>query len=151
MRLQALCLRYLIVDDRNHEAFYYLCIWNFWYRHTSFSKFLCNNDEAIVYSMSDLSKQQARLYSSIIDKIEGLPWKIVIMIDYTLQRRTGMNAENVQRFNHGKGFVVGHQWTNIAVRLGQRFKTLPCFPGFFPILEIWDGFQIILAIFLFFL
>ena len=26
-----------------------------------------------------------------------------------------MHTDNVQRFNHGKGFVIGHQWTNIVL------------------------------------
>ncbi|MBT8341458.1 MAG: hypothetical protein KJP07_15730, partial [Desulfatitalea sp.] len=41
-----------------------------------------------------------------------LPWKIAIMIDATIQNRSSLHAENVKRFNHGKGFVIGHQLKN---------------------------------------
>ena len=44
-----------------------------------------------------------------------LPWKIAIIIDSTLQTRFSRHSDNVKRFNHGAGFVIGHQWTNIVL------------------------------------
>jgi hypothetical protein len=54
-----------------------------------------------------------------------LPWKIAIMIDATLQNRSSLHAQNVKRFNHGKGFVIGHQWTNIVLFFNEVLIPLP--------------------------
>jgi len=35
-----------------------------------------------------------------------------------------MNPKNTQRFNHGQGFVIGHQWTNIILILNEMFIPL---------------------------
>jgi hypothetical protein len=29
-----------------------------------------------------------------------------------LQNRSSLHPENSKKFNHGNGFVIGHQWTN---------------------------------------
>ncbi|MEE4356288.1 MAG: hypothetical protein V2I97_07440 [Desulfococcaceae bacterium] len=94
----------------------------------SFGKFLCNNDGIIIYTMNDLSKKQARTYSRVINKTEHLPWKIFIMADDTLQKRSSLKSENVQRFNHGKGFVIGHQWTDIILFFNGKIIPLPPIP-----------------------
>ena len=47
--------------------------------------------------------------------MQGLPWKIALLIDSTLQHRASLHPENAKKFNHGKGYVIGHQWTNIVL------------------------------------
>jgi hypothetical protein len=44
-----------------------------------------------------------------------LPWKIAVIIDATLQNRSSLHTQNAQKFNHGKGYRIGHQWTNIVL------------------------------------
>lgn len=82
-----------------------------------FSKLLKNHPDLAVTKLCELSKKQARQFGQNINFLAdgSLPWKIAILIDATLQRRSSLKAENVKRFNHGQGFVVGHQWTNIVL------------------------------------
>ena len=60
--------------------------------------------------------------------VNGLPWKIVIIIDSTLQHRASLHPENAKTFNHGKGYVIGHQWTNIVLVLGDMLMPLRPIP-----------------------
>ncbi len=80
-----------------------------------FGKFLKNHKILAVHTLNELSKKQAKQFSGIIEKLKDLPWKIAIIIDATTQNRSGRHPENSQRFNHGKGFIVGHQWTDIIL------------------------------------
>ena len=57
-----------------------------------------------------------------------LPWKIAIIIDSTLQKRFSRHSDNVKRFNHGAGFVIGHQWTNIVLMINDQVIPLPPIP-----------------------
>ena len=57
-----------------------------------------------------------------------LPWKIAIIIDATLQRRASLHSENVKKFNHGNGFVIGHQWTNIVLFVNDLLIPLKPIP-----------------------
>jgi hypothetical protein len=84
---------------------------------SGFSKLLKNHPDLAVTKLCELSKKQARQFGRNIGFMAAgkLPWKIAVIIDATLQRRASLHAENVKRFNHGKGFVVGHQWTNIVL------------------------------------
>jgi hypothetical protein len=56
--------------------------------------------------------------------ISGTPWKIFLIIDSTLHRRTSRHIQNSQKFNHGEGWVTGHQWTNTVVVVGGRIIPL---------------------------
>ena len=58
----------------------------------------------------------------------SLPWKIAILIDSTIQRRSSERTENAQKFNHGQGFVIGHQWTNIVLIINDMLIPLPPIP-----------------------
>lgn len=86
-----------------------------------FSKFLKNHSDLAVYKLDELSKKQSKQFAKSIQLLgDGkLPWKIAIMIDATLQNRSSLHAQNVKRFNHGKGFVIGHQWTNIVLLFNE--------------------------------
>src|SRR6266700_7642219 len=46
----------------------------------------------------------------------------------TIQHRASVHPENAKTFNHGKGFVIGHQWTNIVLLLNDSLIPLPPIP-----------------------
>jgi hypothetical protein len=92
------------------------------------SRFLSHNYDLAVYTLESLSKKQAKIYAKILKKSNHLPWEIIIIIDSTLQKRSSLHPENVQRFNHGKGFVIGHQWTNIVLIINGMLIPLPPIP-----------------------
>ncbi len=115
-RLQIICLRYLLslsVETRKHSLTFASELSGI--GKASFCKFLKNNHNIIAYTSEDLSKREAKRFSGIISATESLPWKIFIPIDSTLQSRSSLKTENVQRFNHGQGYVIGHQRTNILL------------------------------------
>jgi hypothetical protein len=129
IRLRIVCLWYLIslmVETRKHSLRSASELSGLGI--SSFSKFLRNNRDAVMYTLKDLSKKQARIYSDIIEKSSGLPWNIFLLIDSTIQVRCGLKSENVQKFNHGKGFVIGHQWTNIILIFNGIIIPLPPIP-----------------------
>ncbi|WP_339136540.1 MAG: transposase [Candidatus Electrothrix sp. GW3-4] len=79
-----------------------------------FSKFLLNHPDVAIHNLDSLSKKQAKqFYKFLADNT--VPWKVAILIDSTLQARSSRHPENAKKFNHGKGFVIGHQWTNIVL------------------------------------
>ena len=92
-----------------------------------FSKFLKNHSDLAVCKLDELSKKQSRQFAKSIRFLADgkLPWKIAIIIDATIQNRSSLHAQNVKRFNHGKGFVVGHQWTNIVLFFNEVLIPLP--------------------------
>jgi hypothetical protein len=93
-----------------------------------FSKLLQSHAKVAITTLESLSKTQARQFAKTLKRVKGLPWKIVIIIDSTLQHRASLHPENVQTFNHGKGYVIGHQWTNIVLVLGDLLIPLPPIP-----------------------
>jgi len=60
--------------------------------------------------------------------VKGGPWMVAVVIDATLHRRSSLHVHNAQRFNHGEGYVVGHQWTNIVLVLNGEVIALPPIP-----------------------
>ncbi len=84
-----------------------------------FHYFLKDNSKVAVYALSELSKKQAQQFAKINKGLSTskLPWNIAISVDATIQNRSSLHTENSKRFNHGKGFVVGHQWTNIVLHI----------------------------------
>jgi hypothetical protein len=93
-----------------------------------FSHLLQSHAKVAVTTLDNLSKTQARRFTKALQRIKGLPWKIVILIDSTLQHRASLHPENAKTFNHGKGYVIGHQWTNIVLVLGDMLIPLPPIP-----------------------
>ena len=83
-----------------------------------FSKMLQAHTKEAITTLDSLSKTQARQFAKALQRVHGLPWKIVIIIDATLQHRASLHPENTHTFNHGKGYVIGHPWTNIVLVLG---------------------------------
>jgi hypothetical protein len=119
-------LLFLMIQARKHsleEAA------RFWGKNKSqFSRFLKDHSGLAVYMLSELSKRQAKQFSGAIRSLKDLPWKIAILVDSTIQRRSSLHTDNAQRFNHGKGFVIGHQWTNIIMVVNDMIIVLPPIP-----------------------
>ena len=87
-----------------------------WHK-SQFSTLLKWHPDIAAQTLESLSKQQAKRLSLSLEAVQGLPWKIVIIIDSTLQSRSSLHPENSKTFNHGQGFVIGHQWTNVVLLL----------------------------------
>lgn len=125
-RLERVCIYYLLflmVTTTKHsleEAARFSSM-----NKSQFSKFLKSHHQTSLYTLQHLSKSKARRLSKILRPAQGLPWKIVIIIDATLQSRASLRPENAKRFNHGQGFVIGHQWTNIVLILNEVVIPLP--------------------------
>src|SRR5215211_6089639 len=97
--------------------------------HTSlFSRMLKSHSKVAITTLEHLSKTQARQFAKALTRVNGLPWKILILIDSTLQHRASLHPENTKTFNHGKGDVIGHQWTNIVLLLGGMLIPLRPIP-----------------------
>ena len=84
-----------------------------------FSRMLQSHSKVAITTLEHLSKTQARQFAKALTRVNGLPWKILILIDSTLQHRASLHPENTKTFHHGKGDVIGHQWTNIVLLLGD--------------------------------
>jgi hypothetical protein len=93
-----------------------------------FSRMLQSHSTVAIATLESLSKTQARQFSKMLHRVNGLPWTIVIIIDSTLQHRASLHPENAKTFNHGKGYVIGHQWTNIVLILGDMLIPLRPIP-----------------------
>jgi len=130
-RLKVVCLWYLIflmISVRKHSL---SAAARFSGLQTSqFSRFLINHPDVAVYQLNQLSIKQARQFSSAIEFLSAgqLPWQVAILIDSTIQHRFSLHSDNVKRFNHGKGFQIGHQWTNIVLLINDRLIPLAPIP-----------------------
>jgi hypothetical protein len=93
-----------------------------------FSRLLKTHTNVAVYTLQTLSKKQAKQLAKALQALQGLPWKIAILIDSTLQHRASLHPENAKKFNHGNGYVIGHQWTNIVLLLNDILIPLPPIP-----------------------
>lgn len=130
-RLNTICLWYLLflmVAARKHsleDAARFSAI-----NKSQYSRFLRNYSGLAVYSLCELSKKQAREFSKALQRLRkgSLPWKVAILIDSTIQNRSSLHTDNVKRFNHGKGFVIGHQWTNIVLLFNDMIIPLTPIP-----------------------
>jgi hypothetical protein len=93
---------------------------------SQFSRFLKNHLGVAVYTLDQLSKKEAKRLSRVATPLAKgvLPWKIALLIDSTFQHRSTRHTENAKKFNHGKGFVIGHQWTNIVLCINEMIVPL---------------------------
>ena len=130
-RLKVVCLWYLLflmISVRKHSL---RAAAEFSGLTTSqFSRFLKNHPDVAVYNLNQLSKNQAKQFSALIHCLakRQLPWKVAILIDSTIGHRSSLHADNVKRFNHGKGFQIGHQWTNVVLIINDKLIPLPPIP-----------------------
>lgn len=82
---------------------------------SQFCKLLQSHSTLAISTLERLSKKQAKQLAKPLHALQGLPWKMALIIDSTLQHRASLHPENAKKFNHGKGYVIGHQWTNIVL------------------------------------
>jgi len=129
-RLERICawyLLFLMVKTKKkslHEAGLFTNI-----AKSLFGRFLQLYPELAAYNLKNLSKKQAKQFSKVLQQAAKLPWKILIIIDATIQERSSsLHPENVKKFNHGHGFVIGHQWTNILLVINGFIIPLPPIP-----------------------
>lgn len=93
---------------------------------SQFSRLLSQQGDLATSSVASLSKQTATLIAgSRTPLVNGAPWTIGLIYDATLHNRSSRHIQNSQRFNHGEGFVIGHQWTNIVLLLDDTVIPLP--------------------------
>jgi Transposase DDE domain len=129
LRLENVCTSYLLflmVATRKHsleEAARFSGL-----HKSQFSKMLKAHSKVAVYTLESLSKKQAKQVAKARQKLKELPWDIALIVDSTLQRRASLHPENAKTFNHGQGFVVGHQWTNIVLLLHDMLIPLRPIP-----------------------
>jgi IS4 transposase len=95
---------------------------------SQFSNLLKYHHHIAVYTLESLSKQPAKRLAKSLQPLKSLPWRIVIIIDSTLQNRSSLHPENSKKFNHGNGFVIGHQWTNIVLIINDSLIPLRPIP-----------------------
>ena len=130
-RLTHVCVSYLLflmVVSRKHsleEAARFAGL-----NKSQFSKVLKNHAQVAISTLEDLSKKHAKHCSKALHSLSQnrLPWKIAILMDSTIQHRASLHPENAKRFNHGKGFVIGHQWTNMVLIINDILIPLPPIP-----------------------
>ncbi len=93
---------------------------------SQFSRFLKKHPDEAIFNLQNLSKKQAKQLAKALRYLadNALPWKIAILIDSTIQHRSCRHTQNAQRFNHGQGFVIGHQWTNIILLINDTIIPL---------------------------
>lgn len=129
LRLENVCTSYLLflmVATRKHsleEAARFSGL-----HKSQFSKMLKAHSKVAVYTLESLSKKQAKQVAKARQKLKELPWDIALIVDSTLQQRASLHPENAKTFNHGQGFVVGHQWTNIVLLLHDMLIPLRPIP-----------------------
>jgi hypothetical protein len=97
---------------------------------TQFSRLLSGHREQAQDSLEALgiARAQEITEKGLNPVVKGGPWIAAIIIDATLHGRSSLHIHNAQRFNHGEGFVVGHQWTNIVLVLNGEVIALPPIP-----------------------
>ena len=93
-----------------------------------FSTLLQSHANVAITTLEQLSQSQARKLAKALERGRSLPWKIMLIIDATIQHRASLHPENAKTFNHGKGYVIGHQWTNIVLVLGDLLIPLKPIP-----------------------
>lgn len=129
LRNQLVCIWYilsLMVETRKHSLNYAAALSGL--NKAQFSKFLSTHYNVAAYTLESLSKKQAKAFSKNFKKLVSLPWSIIIMIDSTLHKRSTLKTENSKKFNHGNGYVIGHQWTNIVLYINGIIIPLPPIP-----------------------
>ena len=95
---------------------------------SQFSKMLKCHPNVAIYTLEKLSKKQAKQVAKALNHLKDVPWKIALIVDSTLQHRASLHPENAKTFNHGNGFVIGHQWTNIVLLINESLIPLEPIP-----------------------
>lgn len=94
-----------------------------------FSKMLGGSLETSLLALNRSSRRRLkRLMKTRRNLVSGATWKIAIIIDATLHERSSRHIQNSKKFNHGKGWVIGHQWTNVVIAINGQVVPLPPIP-----------------------
>lgn len=91
-------------------------------------KFVHTHAGVAITTLQTLSQEHAKRLSKPLQDLKGLPWKMALLLESTLQQRASLHPENAKKFNHGQGFVIGHQWTNIVLIIHDTLIPLPPIP-----------------------
>jgi len=98
---------------------------------SQFSRLLSGHRDLALENLNRLTRRRLKkLVGQRRQLVAGTPWRVAIIIDATLHERSSRHIENAQRFNHGDGWVVGHQWTNIVIVINNEVVPLPPLPFF---------------------
>ncbi len=96
---------------------------------SQFSRFLSGHKEIGLENLNRLIRRRLdRVLAKRRELVKGAPWTVAVIIDATLHERSSRHIENAQRFNHGNGWVIGHQWTNIVLSINDTTVPLPPIP-----------------------
>lgn len=104
---------------------------------SAFSRLLSHHPELALMNLEILSQHVSEKILKSVSKskrkelkkiLKGSPWNVAIIIDSTLQTRSSLYIQNAQRFNHGSGWVIGHQWTNVVLLINDIVVPLPPIP-----------------------
>jgi len=96
---------------------------------SQFSRLLSGHKELALEHLSRLAQRRLKKALKKRSKlVRGASWEVAIIIDATLHARSSRHIENSQRFNHGDGWVIGHQWTNIVILINNEIIPLPPIP-----------------------
>lgn len=128
-RLQVICLCYLLsvmVSTRKHSLEFASQMSG--KDKSLFSRFLKEHSDIAILTLQDLSKKQAKQFSKARKTLGSLPWKVALIIDATDQKRSSPHAHNTQKLNHGKGYYLGHQWTNVVLLVADFIVPLSPIP-----------------------
>ena len=86
---------------------------------SNFSKLLLNHFGTAELCLELLSKSFAKKMAKSKKSLANIKrWGIIIIIDSTFQHRCSLKPGNSNKFNHGRGYEIGHQWTNIVLVVG---------------------------------
>jgi hypothetical protein len=129
-RLQSVAVSYLLAfmrESSKHSLHFASSVSGI--SSSQFSRLLSNHKDL---ALDCLNRASRRRISSLINRrrplTPGVPWKVAIIIDATLHERSSLHIENSQRFNHGDGWVIGHQWTNIVLSIHNQVVPLKPIP-----------------------
>ncbi len=93
---------------------------------SQFSRLLLNHKQLALDNLNRFARRRLkRIGLKKAKLIPGAKWTIAIIVDATLHERSSKHSENVQKFNHGQGWVIGHQWTNIIIYVNNELIPLP--------------------------
>jgi len=85
-----------------------------------FAKLLQSHAQVAITTLESLSKTQARQFAKTLARVKGLPWKIVIIIDSTLQHRA-MNSRIAANMSAWWPTCARSTWkTTLARTIGVR-------------------------------
>lgn len=94
------------------------------------SQFLQTHSKVAISTLQELSKQQATHFSQTLHNLSQhhLPWTIALLMESTLHQRASLHPENAKQCNHGKGLVIGHQWTTVVLIINDLLIPLQPIP-----------------------